>query len=57
MMSILSLTVFNNLLCNLPINGDRDLGFTAGENVFLTFFSMLEMTPCILVPIIFFYLP
>lgn len=29
-MSILSLTEFNNLLCNLPINGNRDLGFSAG---------------------------
>ncbi|CAD8079926.1 unnamed protein product [Paramecium sonneborni] len=56
-MSILSLTTFNGLFCNLPLNNINDAGFTPGENVYLTFFSMIEMTPCILVPIIFFYLP
>ncbi|CAD8154164.1 unnamed protein product [Paramecium octaurelia] len=59
-MSILSLTTFKDLFCNLPLNNLNnfdDEGFTSGENVYLTFFSMIEMTPCILVPIIFFYLP
>jgi hypothetical protein len=51
-MSILAVTEFRGLLC-----ANFDVGFTAGENVYLTFFSMLEMTPCILVPVIFFYLP
>ncbi|CAD8090981.1 unnamed protein product [Paramecium sonneborni] len=57
LMSILSLTTFQGLFCNLPLNNKNDSGFTPGENVYLTFFSMIEMTPCILVPIIFFYLP
>ncbi|CAD8056541.1 unnamed protein product [Paramecium primaurelia] len=56
-LSILSLTTFQGLFCNLPLNNLNDEGFTSGENVYLTFFSMIEMTPCILVPIIFFYLP
>ncbi|CAK80797.1 unnamed protein product (macronuclear) [Paramecium tetraurelia] len=56
-MSILSLTTFQGLFCNLPLNNSNDDGFTSGENVYLTFFSIIEMTPCILVPLIFFYLP
>ncbi|KAM3137822.1 hypothetical protein pb186bvf_010065 [Paramecium bursaria] len=50
---LLELYKYHDSVCNIPDYGN----FTLGQNIYLGLFSILEMTPCLLVPVVFYYLP
>lgn len=48
---ILQLSLFNDVLC------EEKQKLSVADNMFMFFFTLLQMTPCLLVPIVYYYLP